>query len=117
MRVHWRVFQHGDQHVEGQIWEPEQPTGRVILFCPGFPGAGATLFEQRHAATLTREGYAVVVLRHCGTRLDNPAAPMMVNNGERLFLGRRDNQTHLGGGPSTVEYWLSEPLTALKNPD
>lgn len=114
MHAHWTVFQDGDNHVEGQIFEPEQPTDKVILFCPGFPGMGAVHFEQRHVATLTQEGYAVVVLRHCGTRLDSPNAPAMVNNGARLRHGRQNNQTHLGGGPSTVEYWLSEPLIALK---
>lgn len=114
MRVHWTVFEDGDNHVEGQIFEPEQETGKVILFCPGFPGMGALHFEERHVATLTQEGYAVVVLRHCGTRLDSPTAPAMVNNGARLRHGRQHSQTHLGGGPSTVDYWLSEPLIALK---
>lgn len=114
MRVHWTVFQHGDQHVEGQIWEPEQPTDKVILFCPGFPGMGAPHFEQRHAGTLVQAGFAVVVLRHCGTRLDSPTAPAMVNNAGRLKHGRDHNQTHLGGGPSTVKYWLNEPWIALQ---
>jgi len=114
MRVHWTVFQHGDQHVEGQIWEPEQPTDKVILFCPGFPGMGAAHFEQRHAGTFVQAGFAVVVLRHCGTRLDSPTAPAMVNNAGRLKHGRDHSQTHLGGGPSTVKYWLNEPWIALQ---
>lgn len=114
MRVHWTVFQHGDQHVEGQIWEPEQPTDKVILFCPGFPGMGAPHFEQRHAATFVQAGFAVVTLRHCGTRLNSPTAPSMVNNAGRLHHGRQNNQTHLGGGPSTVKYWLNEPWIALQ---
>lgn len=114
MRVHWTVFEDDDRHVEGQIFEPEQATDKVILFCPGFPGMGAVHFEQRHVATLTQEGYAVVVLRHCGTRLDSPSAPAMVNNGARLRHGRQHGQTHLGGAPSSVAYWLEEPLIALK---
>lgn len=114
MRVHWTVFQHGDQHVEGQIWEPEEATDKVILFCPGFPGMGAPHFEQRHAGNLVQAGFAVVVLRHCGTRLDSPTAPAMVNNAGRLKHGRDNSQTHLGGGPSTVKYWLNEPWIALQ---
>ncbi|QQG35372.1 MAG: hypothetical protein HYS17_07390 [Micavibrio aeruginosavorus] len=114
MRVHWTVFQDGDAHVEGQIFEPEQPTDQVVLFCPGYPGLGALHFEQRHVATLTQEGYAVVVLRHCGTRLDSPPAPAMVNNGARLRHGREHGQTYIGGAPSTVGYWLNEPLIAMK---
>lgn len=114
MRVHWTVFQHGDDHVEGQIWEPEEATDKVILFCPGFPGMGAVHFEQRHAGNLVQAGFAVVVLRHCGTRLDSPAAPAMINNPGRLWHGRQNRQTHLGGGASSVKYWLNEPWLALQ---
>lgn len=114
MRVHWTVFQHGDDHVEGQIWEPEEPTDKVILFCPGYPGMGATHFEQRHAGNLVQAGFAVVVLRHCGTRLDSPATPAMLNNAGRLLHGRQHKQTHLGGGASSVKYWLNEPWLALQ---
>jgi pimeloyl-ACP methyl ester carboxylesterase len=115
MRVSWAVLKSDDRQVEAQIFEPDNSTSNLILFCPGFPGAGATLFEQRHAASLVAAGYALAVLRHAGTRLDTPFAPMMVNNAERLMLGRKNGDTHLGGGPSTVQDWLCEPLTALKN--
>lgn len=114
MRVHWTLFQHGDKHVEGQIWEPDQATDKVVLFCPGFPGMGAVHFEQRHAATLVQAGYAVVVLRHNGTRLNSPSAPAMVNNAARLHHGRAHQQTHLAGGPSSVRQWLNEPWIALQ---
>ncbi len=114
MRVSWRVLKSGDHQVEAQIFEPESSTPNLILFCPGFPGAGAALFEQRHAASLVESGYALVVLRHAGTRLDTPCAPSMVNNAHRLMMGRKNGETHLGGGPSTVQDWLIEPLTALR---
>ena len=109
MIVRWRVFKSGGQLVEAQVWEPAQPTDKCILFCPGFPGAGATVFEQRHAAALADAGYALMVLRHKGTRLDGPHAPGMVNNASRLARGG----THIGGGPATIDEWLQEPLTAL----
>lgn len=116
MLVEWSLLTAGSHHVEAQIFKPASgKPNEVILFCPGFPGAGATLFEQRHAATLVSEGYAVVVLRHAGTRLDSATAPAMVNNAYRLMMGRRNGDTHLGGGPSTLHDWLLEPLTALKN--
>ncbi|MGZ9097806.1 MAG: hypothetical protein ACXW30_05875 [Micavibrio sp.] len=114
MRVSWAVLKSDGRQVEAQIFEPDNSTGNLILFCPGFPGAGATLFEQRHAASLVAAGYALAVLRHVGTRLDTPFAPMMVNNAGRLMLGRKNGDTHLGGGPSSVQDWLNEPLTALK---
>lgn len=114
MRVHWTVLESDNAHVEAQVWEPDTATRRAILFCPGFPGAGATIFEQRHAATIAEAGYALIVLRHAGTRLDGPHAPSMVNNGARLAQGRTRGDTHLGGGPATIDGWLIEPLTALR---
>jgi pimeloyl-ACP methyl ester carboxylesterase len=110
MIVRWRVFESGGQQVEAQVWEPAQLTDKCILFCPGFPGAGATVFEQRHAAALADAGYTLVVLRHKGTRLDGPHAPAMVNNASRLSRGG----THIGGGAATIDEWLAEPLTALR---
>lgn len=110
MIVSWRVFESGGQLAEAQVWAPAQSTGKCILFCPGFPGAGATVFEQRHAAALADAGYTLVVLRHKGTRLDGPHAPGMVNNAVRLQRGG----THIGGGPATIDEWLAEPLTALR---
>lgn len=114
MRVEWRLFEGNGLSVEGQHFAPEAGARRLVLFCPGFPGAGATVFEQRHAAALTEKGYELVVLRHNGTRLDSPSAPGMLNHAGRLQQARLRAETHLGGGPSTLEAWLLEPLTALR---
>ncbi|MDB5491759.1 MAG: hypothetical protein JWO78_1608 [Micavibrio sp.] len=114
MRVSWQVFKSDGRVVEGQVFEPDQPSHKLILFCPGFPGAGATVFEQRHAASMAGAGYTLVVLKHSGTRLQGPQAPQMINNAARLMLARANGETHLGGGPSTVGDWLLEPLTGLK---
>lgn len=115
MRTRWQQFQGEDGRiVEAQVFTPASDTGDVILFCPGFPGAGATLFEQRHVATLVHEGYAVIVIRHAGTRLDTVHAPMMINNGHRLHLARRSGQTLLGGAPATMDTWMMEPYVVLR---
>lgn len=115
MRVHWTIYKSGDHHVEAQVFEPDTTTQNAILFCPGFPGVGGSLFEQRHAAALVAEGYAVIVLHHSGTRLDGPNAPLMVNNGWRRMMAHKNGDTHLGGGPSSIDDWLREPSIALKN--
>lgn len=115
MRVRWALFESEDRRAEAQIWEPAGGTGKIILFCPGFPGVGAGLFEQRHAAALVENGYAVAVIRHAGTRLDTPSAPLMINNAARLMQARGRGEMLLGGGPSSVADWLLEPLTVLKN--
>ncbi len=96
-----------------QVFEPEKGTNAAILFCPGFPGMGGTVFEQRHAAALVEEGYAVYVIKHKGTKLSGALAPVLVNNGARLMAGRKAGETHLGGGPATISEWMEEPLEAL----
>jgi pimeloyl-ACP methyl ester carboxylesterase len=104
--------------VEAQVFQPENgPSVQAILFCPGFPGMGALLFEQRHAAALVQCGYDVIVIHHKGIRLDSPTAPAMVNNAARLMQGRQCGETHLGGGPAMIDEWLCEPMAALQDID
>jgi hypothetical protein len=114
MQVTWQKFHEGGQTVEVQFFAPESPSHRLILFCPGFPGRGGTMFEQRHAAALAQfRGHTVGIIKHAGTRLDGPDAPFMVNNAGRLLEARQKGEKHLGGGPSTVANWLKEPLIVL----
>ncbi len=113
MRVDWQTFTRGDQRVEAQFFSPDGVPERLILFCPGFPGRGGTMFEQRHAGALAETGAVVCVIKHAGTRIDGPDAPFMINNGARLMRARKNNETHIGGGPSTVARWLDEPAIVL----
>ena len=114
MIVRWHVFQNQGLRCEAQAFLPEDTRNeRAILFCPGFPGAGGTLFEQRHAGALTAEGYDVYVIKHKGIRLDTPTAPFMVNNSARLAEGRLKGEKYLGGGIASIDDWLTEPLLAL----
>lgn len=110
MKVSWHRF----DGVEAQVFEPDAGSNAVILFCPGFPGMGGTVFEQRHAAALVEEGFAVYVLKHKGIKLSGAMAPVMVNNAARLAQGRRINETHIGGGQATIMDWMLEPLKALR---
>lgn len=109
MRVSWEKF----DGVEAQVFAPHAGTRTVILFCPGFPGMGGTVFEQRHAAALVAEGYAVYVIKHKGTKLSGAMAPVLVNNAARLMQGRKADEKYIGGGPATIEDWLEEPYKAL----
>lgn len=113
MQLTWQKFHQDGQTVEVQFFAPESRSDRLVLFCPGFPGRGATLFEQRHATALAQAGMTVAVIKHAGTRLDGPDAPFMVNNAVRLMEGRAAGDRHLGGGPSTVAHWLKEPQIVL----
>lgn len=118
MQVTWKKFQKDGQTVEVQFFAPESLSHKFVLMCSGFPGMGATRFEQRHAAALAENGITVGVIKHAGTRLDAPDAAFMVNNAARLMEARQKGETHLGGGPSTMAAWLKEPqivLDALRN--
>jgi pimeloyl-ACP methyl ester carboxylesterase len=110
MRVNWEKF----DGVEAQVFQPVAGTRSVILFCPGFPGMGGTVFEQRHAAALVAEGYAVYVIKHKGTKLSGAVAPVLVNNAARLMEGRKADEKFIGGDAATIEDWLEEPLKALE---
>ncbi len=110
MKVSWHKF----DGVEAQVFEPDNGSNSVVLLCPGFPGLGATMFEQRHAAAFVAEGYAVYVIKHKGTRLNLPMSPVMVNNAARIMEGRAKGESHLGGGAATIDEWMSEPLRTLK---
>ncbi len=110
MKVTWEKF----DGVESQVFQPDAGSNSVILFCPGFPGMGGTVFEQRHAAALVEEGYAVYVIKHKGTKLSGAVAPILVNNAARLMAARKINETHIGGRAATIDEWLTEPFKALK---
>ncbi len=115
MIVRWHIFKSDRLQTEAQLFLREGGrSDRVILFCPGFPGMGASMFEQRHAAALVESGYDVAVLKHEGIRMDSPTAPVMVNNAARLMQGRQKGESHIGGGPATIDEWLEEPLSALQ---
>ncbi len=115
MIVRWHVFKNEVYRTESQLFlNEDKRSDKAVLFCPGFPGLGATMFEQRHASAMVEKGYDVAVLKHKGIRLDTATAPMMVNNAARLLQGRERGETHINGGPATIEDWLTEPVPALK---
>jgi hypothetical protein len=109
MHVSWQKF----GWVEVQVFKPETPARQAILFCPGFPGLGSSVFEQRHASALTHEGYDLYVIHHKGTRTNTAMSPAGINNGKRLQDAWESGETHLGGGAVTVQELLDEPRLVL----
>lgn len=109
MHVTWQKF----GWVEAQVFKPESPASQAILFCPGFPGLGSSIFEQRHASALTHEGYDLYVIHHKGTRTNTAMSPAGINNGKRLQDAWTSGETHLGGGAVTGQELLDEPLMVL----
>lgn len=111
MKVTWQKF----DWVEAQVFETAAATNNAILFCPGFPGMGAAVFEQRHAAALTHEGYDVYVIHHKGTRTDRALSAASINNGKRLQDAWEQGESHLGGGAVTMDELIAEPMALLKD--
>lgn len=111
MKVEWQIF----DWVEVQVFKPDAPSRSAILFCPGFPGAGSVVFEQRHAGALTDAGCDVYVIHHKGTRTNGGYAPSVINNSSRLQQALENGEAHLGGGPATIDDWMIEPLVTLKH--
>lgn len=109
MKVSWQKF----EWVEVQVFEPDAPSTKAILFCSGLPGMGATLFEQRHASALCDCGYSVLVIKHKGARATGAFAPAYINNASRLARAHERGETHLGGGAAHIEDWLEEPVHVL----
>ena len=109
MNVTWQTR----QWVETQVFTPDAPARECILFCPGFPGLGGAMFEQRHAAALTDAGYDVHVIHHKGTRTNTALSPFSINNGSRLQAAWAKGETHLGGGAATAQELFSEPFIVL----
>lgn len=110
MKVDWQKR----DWVETQVFTPDTPARECILFCPGFPGLGGALFEQRHAGALVDAGYDVHVIHHKGTRTTSALAPFNINNGKRIQQAWEAGETHLGGGAVTMDELFAEPLIVLK---
>ncbi len=111
----WKHFTSKGRKAQGRLIHAPQESGDLIIFCPGFPGGGATLFEQRFADRLRVEEYSLLALRHNGTRLDSETADFMLNR--RQFpkaVPFHDGQL-IGGGTSSLAEWLTEPQTALES--
>ncbi len=110
MKVTWQKF----GWVEAQLFKADVATHGAILFCPGFPGMGAAIFEQRHASALTHEGYDVYVIHHKGTRTDRAMSAASINNGKRIQDAWERGETHLGGGAVTMDELIAEPVPVLQ---
>ncbi len=110
----WKHFTSGNRKAEGRLIHPLAPCGDLVLFCPGFPGGGATLFEQRFVDRLLEEEYTVCVLRHNGTRLDTPEGQWMLNSQQYPKAVPFHDGKFIGGASSSVREWIGEPQTVLE---
>jgi pimeloyl-ACP methyl ester carboxylesterase len=110
----WKHYRSGEHKAEARIVHSPIESGDLVVFVPGFPGGGATLYEQRHADLIRSEEYSQIIVRHNGTRLDGPYADEMLN--VRQFpnaVPHRDG-AFIGGAASSITEWLSEPQTVLE---
>lgn len=114
-RAEWKRFHSGDRHAAARIIHPAHESGDLILFCPGFPGGGASLFEQRHASQIIAENFVLAVLRHNGTFLDGAFAEEMLNSSQFPKAVPSALDRWIGGKPARFADWLMEPQTVLED--
>lgn len=115
LTAEWKYFHSGTRKAEGRLIHAPQDSGDLILFCPGFPGAGSSLFEQRFVEAFCIEEYAQVYLRHNGTRLDSSTADEMLNTRQFPKAIPFHDGEWIGGAPSSVAEWLAEPQTVIED--
>lgn len=110
----WETFTSLTRSVSGRIIHPAHEAGDLILFCPGFPGTAASLYEQRHSERFQKEMYTQVVLRHNGLVLDGAHSAEMLNARQFPQSLPLQSQGVLGGKPARMVEWVMEPQTFLE---
>jgi pimeloyl-ACP methyl ester carboxylesterase len=110
----WKHYHSGDRKAEARIIHAPVESGDLVLFVPGFPGGGATLYEQRHSDPIRSEEYSQIILRHNGTRLNGSYADEMLNRRQFPNAIPHHDGEFIGGVPSSIAEWLCEPQTVLE---
>lgn len=113
-QTEWKTFTSLTRSVSGRVIRPSHEAGDLILFCPGFPGTAATLYEQRHVERFQEEMYTQVVLRHNGLILDGEHSLEMLNARQFPHSLPVHRQGVLGGKPARMVEWVMEPQTFLE---
>lgn len=111
----WKRFKSGNQTVDARVIHPRSESGDLILFCPGFPGGGATIYEQAHADQVQEEDYTQIILRHNGTILDGPHSDFILNTEQYPKATTHHHDGWIGGKPSSLAEWLVEPQVVLED--
>lgn len=111
----WKHFSSGSHKAGGRLIHAPVPSGDLILYVPGFPGGGATLFENRFADLLRKEEYSQIVLRHNGTILNGKFSDFLLNREQFPHAIPHHDGAYLCGVPSSVAEWLVEPKTVLED--
>lgn len=115
-RTEWKRFKSGARTVDGRVIHPSHEVGDLVLFCPGYPGAGATVFEQRHSERIAGEDFVQVILRHNGTIMNGPHTDTVLN--VRQFpnaMPYHHEETVISGNAATIAEWMVEPQTVLED--
>lgn len=105
----------GENHtIEGKLFLPKSDkSNKELVICePGMPGDGVILFDSRHAPALVKEGYAVFVARHNGTKLQGDKADNYVHCPQKKEFSSQSDQDHVGKEFSFQE-WGKEAHTAI----
>lgn len=106
--------------VEGKVYVPKNPNGRLIIFAPGSPGGDGGTFERKHAKVLVENGNTLITIRHNGQGIGVEKTQTVFNAPQRIEMMERSGQQYLGQGTAADKPkgydWrdvTTEPLTPL----
>jgi len=115
LRAEWKHFSSPSGKAEGRLIHAENPSGDLIVYVPGFPGGGATLYETHFAKFLGEQEYFQIVLRHNGTLLNGAHSDVLLNREMfRNAVPHHDGE-FIGQAPSSIAEWLVEPKVVLES--
>lgn len=92
----WIKIKDEDKCVEAKLYQPDNNSKSLALFAPGMPGDGTTWFEEKHVKKLIENGYAIITIRHNGTKLDGEKSNDYIHSEERIRKGIDTGQKNLG---------------------
>lgn len=101
---------------EAKFFVPQKGDNKdLIIFEPGLPGDSVAWFEDTHIRALLDNGYAVLVMRHLGTRTDTEKTDALIHCPERVAKSASLETNNIG---EVKEYNLAaiaeEPTLAIK---
>jgi len=111
----WKHFKFENRTAEGRMIHSPTPSGQLVIYVPGFPGGGATLFENHFSDFLKDQQYNLVVIRHNGTRLNGDFSDDFLNREKFPKAIPYHDGDYIGGGSFSMMDWILEPETVLRD--
>ncbi|MBD3238648.1 MAG: alpha/beta fold hydrolase [Candidatus Moranbacteria bacterium] len=111
---YWVKLLNKKGSLQGKLSFKDALSRKLVIYVPGFPGDGATSFEQTYLDTLVKNKYTVFTLRHNGTVINTKLSFKYINCVKKQTKARFAKEKILGDRDDyTLNDWLKEPYLAL----